>query len=70
MNENPRYLYGDKGIIGLIHWIKEMESIYKPTNVLKDYWVKFTTYIYMKETLNWWNTKAKTLGVNTTYVIS
>lgn len=63
MNCDPKYLYGNEGIISLTRWFKMMESVFQIGYIPKDNKVRFVACTFMNATLSWWNEQVKTLGI-------
>nr|GEW27353.1 reverse transcriptase domain-containing protein [Tanacetum cinerariifolium] len=63
MSFQPFYLNGTEGAIGLICWFKRTESVFSCSNCTDDCKVKFATATLTEDSLSWWNSYAKPIGI-------
>nr|GFC16895.1 reverse transcriptase domain-containing protein [Tanacetum cinerariifolium] len=59
MSCQPFYFNGTKGVVGLIHWFEQTESVLSHSNCTEDCKVKFATGTLTEDALSWWNSYAK-----------
>nr|GEY76073.1 ribonuclease H-like domain-containing protein [Tanacetum cinerariifolium] len=59
-----------KGVVGLIRWFKQTESLFSRSNCDKKNKVKFAINTLTKEALFWWNSFAQPIGVKKAYKIT
>ncbi|GJY09786.1 putative reverse transcriptase domain-containing protein, partial [Tanacetum coccineum] len=62
--------HGTEGPVGLARWFEKMESVYRISNYLEDSQVKFATFTLLDGALTWWNSHAKTIGIDESYGMS
>nr|GEX14885.1 reverse transcriptase domain-containing protein [Tanacetum cinerariifolium] len=63
MSCQPFYFNGTEGDVGLIHWFERTESVFSCSNCTGDYKVKFATGTLTEDTLSWWNSYVKPIGI-------
>ncbi|GJY92045.1 hypothetical protein Tco_0507827 [Tanacetum coccineum] len=49
---------GTEGVVGLIRWFKQTESVFLRSNCTEECKVKFATGTLTEEALSWWNSFA------------
>lgn len=64
MNCKPKPFCGNEDIVGPTRWTEKMESIFDISFRPEDYKFKFGACTLADVTLSWWNSYAKTMGVN------
>ncbi|GJT77075.1 reverse transcriptase domain-containing protein [Tanacetum coccineum] len=65
----PFNFKGTKGVVGLIRWFKQTESVFSYSNCTEDCKVKFATGTLTEEALSWWNSFAQPIGIEKAYKI-
>nr|GEY74344.1 reverse transcriptase domain-containing protein [Tanacetum cinerariifolium] len=60
----PFYFNGTKGAVGLIHWFKQIESVFSRSRYAKENKVTFATGTLTDDALSWWNAYAPPIGVD------
>ena len=69
MGCKPRSFYDTEGAVGLSHWIEKMEAVFRISACTEDCRVKYATCTLMDSALTWWNTHAKTMGIDEAYAM-
>nr|GEY98331.1 reverse transcriptase domain-containing protein [Tanacetum cinerariifolium] len=54
----PFYFNGTKGVVGLIHWFEQTESVFSRSNCAKENRVTSATGYLTDDALSWWNSYA------------
>ncbi|GJX12655.1 putative reverse transcriptase domain-containing protein [Tanacetum coccineum] len=65
----PLNFKGTKGVIGLTHWFKKMETVFHISIYPPRYQVKYASCTLLDGALTWWNYHKKTVGVDAAYAI-
>nr|GEU88581.1 hypothetical protein [Tanacetum cinerariifolium] len=65
----PLNFNGTKGVIGLTHWFKKMETVFHISNCLENYQVKYATCTLLNSALTWWNSHKRTIGIEAAYAM-
>ncbi|GJR96118.1 reverse transcriptase domain-containing protein [Tanacetum coccineum] len=65
-----RSFKGTKGVVGLIRWSENIETVFHINNCLERYQVKYVTCTLLDSALTWRNSHKRTIGTNATYAIS
>ncbi|GKB87309.1 hypothetical protein Tco_0959581 [Tanacetum coccineum] len=55
LNCKPHPFNGTEGVVGLIHWFKKMESVFKISKCVEEDKVKFSICTLERRALTWWN---------------
>ncbi|GJY44425.1 reverse transcriptase domain-containing protein [Tanacetum coccineum] len=63
MSCQPFYFNGTEGVVGLIRWFEQTESVFSRSNYTEDCKVKFATGTLTEDALSWWNSYAKPIGI-------
>nr|GEX79707.1 reverse transcriptase domain-containing protein [Tanacetum cinerariifolium] len=63
MSFQPFHFNGTKGAIGLIHWFEQTELVFSCSNCTEDCKVKFATGTLTEDALSWWNSYARSIGI-------
>ncbi|GJX63711.1 putative reverse transcriptase domain-containing protein [Tanacetum coccineum] len=58
-----------KGVVGLTHWFKKMETVFNISKCPSKYQVKYATCTLQDNALTWWNSHKRTIGVDAAYVM-
>nr|GEU39130.1 putative reverse transcriptase domain-containing protein [Tanacetum cinerariifolium] len=58
-----------EGVVGLIRWFEQTESVFSHRNCTEDCKVKFATGTLTEEALSWWNSFALPIGIEEAYKI-
>ncbi|GKF11568.1 reverse transcriptase domain-containing protein, partial [Tanacetum coccineum] len=61
---------GTEGVVGLIHWFEQTESVFSRSNCTEDYKVKFAIGTLTEEALSWCNSFAQPIGIEEAYKIT
>ncbi|GKB36226.1 reverse transcriptase domain-containing protein [Tanacetum coccineum] len=69
MNCQPFNFKGTEGVVGLIRWFEQTESVFLRSNCTEDYKVKFATSTLTEEALSWWNSFPQPIGIEEAYKI-
>nr|GEX10449.1 reverse transcriptase domain-containing protein [Tanacetum cinerariifolium] len=59
----PFYLNGTEGVVGLIRWFEQTESVFSRSNCAKENKVTFTSGTLSDDALSWWNAYAQPIGI-------
>ncbi|GKF77089.1 reverse transcriptase domain-containing protein, partial [Tanacetum coccineum] len=70
MSCQPFNLKGTKGVVGLIRWFEQTESVFLRSNYTEDWKVKFATGTLTEEALSWWNSFAQPIRIEEAYKIT
>ncbi|GKB98222.1 hypothetical protein Tco_0984359 [Tanacetum coccineum] len=70
MSCQPFYFNGTEGVVGLINWFEQTESIFSRSNCAKKNKVKFAINTLTEEALFWWNSIAHSIGIEEAYKIT
>nr|GFA32972.1 reverse transcriptase domain-containing protein [Tanacetum cinerariifolium] len=70
MSCQPFNFKGTEGVVSLIHWFEQTESVFSRSSCTEDYKVKFATGTLTKEALSWWNSFAQPIGIEEDYKIT
>nr|GEX35189.1 reverse transcriptase domain-containing protein [Tanacetum cinerariifolium] len=70
MSCKPFNFKGSKGVVGLIYWFEQTESVFSHSNYTEDCKVKFSTDTLTKEALSWWNSFTQPIGIEESYKIT
>nr|GEY53609.1 hypothetical protein [Tanacetum cinerariifolium] len=62
MKCHPLKFKGNEGVVGLMRWIKKMESVFNISGCAIENQVKFTACTLLDAALTWWNGQIRTLG--------
>nr|GEW19046.1 reverse transcriptase domain-containing protein [Tanacetum cinerariifolium] len=57
------FFNGTKGVVGLIYWFEQSESVFSRSNCTEDRKVKFATGTLTENALSWWNSYAKHIRI-------
>nr|GEV17349.1 reverse transcriptase domain-containing protein [Tanacetum cinerariifolium] len=63
MSFQPFYFNGIEGVVGLICWFEQTESVISRSNCTEDCKVKFATGTLTEDALSWWNSYVKPIGI-------
>ncbi|GJW37892.1 reverse transcriptase domain-containing protein [Tanacetum coccineum] len=63
MSCQPFYFNGTEGAVGLIRWFERTESVFSRSKCTEDCKVKFATGTLTEDALSWWNSYAKSIGI-------
>ncbi|GJW39747.1 reverse transcriptase domain-containing protein [Tanacetum coccineum] len=70
MSCQPFNFKGTEGVVGLICWFEQTESVFLRSNCIEDCKVKFATGTLTEEALSWWNSFAQPIRIEEAYKIS
>ncbi|GJT21852.1 hypothetical protein Tco_0891789, partial [Tanacetum coccineum] len=70
MKCQPLNFKGTKGVVGLSHWLKKMESVFHISSCAVENQVKFATCTLLGAALTWWNGHVRTLGHDVAYAMT
>nr|GEU92262.1 reverse transcriptase domain-containing protein [Tanacetum cinerariifolium] len=70
MSCQPFNFKGSKGVVGLIRWFEQTESVFSCSNCTEDCKVKFATGTLTEEALSWWNSFAQSIRIEEAYKIT
>ncbi|KAD6795357.1 hypothetical protein E3N88_06253 [Mikania micrantha] len=65
LSYHPHIFRGPEGAVGLLRWIKEVESIFCMSRCSEENKVKFATGTLEGQALNWWNSHIQILSLET-----
>nr|GEW32908.1 putative reverse transcriptase domain-containing protein [Tanacetum cinerariifolium] len=65
----PHTFSGTKGVVGLTHWFKKMETMFSISNCPSKYQVKYATCTLQDSALTLWNSHKRTIGVDAAYAM-
>ncbi|GKB90091.1 reverse transcriptase domain-containing protein [Tanacetum coccineum] len=60
----PFYFNGTEGVVGLIRWFEQTESVFSRSKCAKENKVTFATGTLTDDALSWWNAYAQPMGVD------
>ncbi|GJW50221.1 hypothetical protein Tco_0091572 [Tanacetum coccineum] len=63
MSCQPFYFNGTEGVVGLICWFEQTESVFSRSNCTEDCKVKFDTGTLTEDAMSWWNSYAKPIRI-------
>ncbi|GKD36975.1 hypothetical protein Tco_1257182 [Tanacetum coccineum] len=63
MSCQPFYFNGTEGAVGLIRWFERTELVFSRSKCIEDYKVNFATGTLTEDSLSWWNSYAKPIGI-------
>ena len=66
MNYIPKSISRNKGVLGLIGWIKKMEYVFQISFCQEECKVRFVACTFSKVALTWLNDHAKDMGISAT----
>ncbi|GJX79564.1 putative reverse transcriptase domain-containing protein, partial [Tanacetum coccineum] len=61
---------GNEGVVGLTRWFKKMEIVFRISNCLEKYQVKYASCTLLNSALTWWNSHKRTIGNEAAYAMS
>ncbi|XP_071686785.1 uncharacterized protein [Rutidosis leptorrhynchoides] len=67
MGCKPQSFSGTKGPVGLIRWLEKLESVFKISECTGNDRVKFASCTLLDGDLTWWNSFAKSVGIDVAY---
>ncbi|GJX88427.1 reverse transcriptase domain-containing protein [Tanacetum coccineum] len=70
MNCQPINFKGTEGVVGLIRWFEQTESVFSCSNCTEDCKVKFATGTLIEEAPSWWNYFSQPIGIEEAYKIT
>ncbi|GKB14371.1 putative reverse transcriptase domain-containing protein [Tanacetum coccineum] len=70
MKCKPLNFKGTKGVVGLSHWLKKMESVFHISGCAVENQVKFASCTLLGVALTWWNGHVRTLGHGVAYTMT
>nr|GEY77816.1 reverse transcriptase domain-containing protein [Tanacetum cinerariifolium] len=70
MSCQPFNFKGTEGVVGLIRWFEQTESVFSHKNDTEDYKVNFATGTLTEEALSWWNLFAHPIRIEEAYKIT
>ncbi|GJS34291.1 putative reverse transcriptase domain-containing protein [Tanacetum coccineum] len=70
MKCQPTSFKGTEGVVGLIRWIKKMETVFHISNCPEKYQVKYATCTLLDSVLTWWNSHKRTIRTDAAYALS
>ncbi|GKE97828.1 reverse transcriptase domain-containing protein, partial [Tanacetum coccineum] len=70
MKCQPLNFKGTEGVVRLIRWFEKMETIFRISNCLEKYQVKYATCTLLNSALTWWNSHKRTVGTETAFTMS
>ncbi|GJU44900.1 reverse transcriptase domain-containing protein [Tanacetum coccineum] len=70
MKCQPLNFKGTEGVVGLIRWSEDMETVFHISNCLERYKVKYDTCTLLDSALTWWNSHKRTIGTDAAYALS
>ncbi|GJY24365.1 hypothetical protein Tco_0398023 [Tanacetum coccineum] len=70
MSYQPFNFKGTEGVVGLIRWFEQTESVFLYSNCTEDCKVKFSTGTLTEEALSRWNSFAQPIGIEEAYKIT
>nr|GEX99492.1 putative reverse transcriptase domain-containing protein [Tanacetum cinerariifolium] len=70
MKCQPLNFKGTEGVVGLIRWCKNMETVFHISNCPERYQVKYATCTLLDSALTWWNSHKKTIRTDAAYALS
>ncbi|GJX53937.1 hypothetical protein Tco_0282306 [Tanacetum coccineum] len=63
----PLSFKGTEGVVGLTRWFEKMEIVFHINNCPKKYQVKYASCTLQDNTLTWWNSHKRTIGIDAAY---
>ncbi|GKB29031.1 putative reverse transcriptase domain-containing protein [Tanacetum coccineum] len=60
---------GTEGVVGLIRWFENMETVFHISNCPKKYQLKYATCTLLNNVLTWWNSHKRTIGAEAAFAI-
>ncbi|GJY33325.1 hypothetical protein Tco_0417794 [Tanacetum coccineum] len=63
INCQPFYFNGTKGVVGLIRWFEQTESVFSCSNCVEENKLTFATGTLTDDALSWWNAYAQPIGI-------
>ncbi|GJS56541.1 putative reverse transcriptase domain-containing protein [Tanacetum coccineum] len=66
----PSTLMGTEGVVGLIRWLKKMETVFHISNCPEKSQVKYATCTLLDSALTWWNSHKRTIGTEAVFAMS
>ncbi|GKD81263.1 hypothetical protein Tco_1348102, partial [Tanacetum coccineum] len=70
MKCQPLNFKGTEGVVGLIKWFENMETVFYISNCLAKYQVKYATCTLLNSALTWWNSHKRTIGAKVAFSMS
>ncbi|GKA15402.1 putative reverse transcriptase domain-containing protein, partial [Tanacetum coccineum] len=70
MKCQPLNFKGMKGVVGLIRWFEEMETVFHISNCPEKYQVKYATCTLLNSALTWWNSHKRTIRTEAAFAMS
>ncbi|XP_071733907.1 uncharacterized protein [Rutidosis leptorrhynchoides] len=67
MGCKPQSFSGTEGPVGLLRWLEKLESVFKICECADNDRVKFTSCTLSDGALTWWNSFAKSVGIDVAY---
>lgn len=64
INCKPRNYYGNEGIVGLSHWIENVEAVFDIYYCSEGSKVHFSACIFINGALTWWTDRVMTFGIS------
>nr|GEV69924.1 putative reverse transcriptase domain-containing protein [Tanacetum cinerariifolium] len=68
-NGGPLNFNGTKGVVRLIRWFENIETVFHISNCPKKYQVKYATCTLLKSALTWWNSHKRAIRIEAAYAI-
>ncbi|GKD32658.1 hypothetical protein Tco_1248167, partial [Tanacetum coccineum] len=66
----PLSFKGTEGMVGLLRWGENMETVFHISNCPERYQVKYATCTLLDSALTWWNSYKRTIGTDDAYALS
>ncbi|GKE01058.1 reverse transcriptase domain-containing protein, partial [Tanacetum coccineum] len=70
MKCQPLNFKGTEGVVGLIWWFENMETVFHISNCPEKYQVKYATCTLLNSALTWWNSHKRTIGTEAAFAMS
>ncbi|XP_071728438.1 uncharacterized protein [Rutidosis leptorrhynchoides] len=67
MGCKPQSFSGTEGPVGLMRWLEKIESVFKISECADNDRVKFASCTLLDRALTWWNSFAKSVGIDIAY---
>ncbi|GJV99210.1 putative reverse transcriptase domain-containing protein [Tanacetum coccineum] len=70
MKCQPLNFKGTEGVVKLTQWIEKIETMFRISNCLVEYKIKFSTCTLLGNALTWWNSYVRTVGNDIAYAMT
>ncbi|GJZ09709.1 hypothetical protein Tco_0543992, partial [Tanacetum coccineum] len=70
MKCQPLNFKGMEGVVRLIRWFENMETMFHISNCPEKYQVKYATCTLLNSALTWWNSHKRTIGTDAAFAMT